>query len=651
MAQFERLFEPVQVGPLHLNNRIVMPPMCTRLATPDGYVTREMIDYYAERAKGGVGFIIVEYSYIDQKESKAAVSQLGAYHEKLLTGLRELVEAIQIHGPKVALQICHGGRQTIPERINGLTPVGPSAIPCKFLSMALGRTNPTRELTLEEIEELVDAFGKAAALAAGAGFDAVEIHGAHGYLICEFLSPYTNHRNDLYGGDLEGRARFPLEVVARVKGSVGPGMAVGYRMSGDEFVNGGLTLEETVRFAQMLEEAGVDYIHVSAGIYESMHHMIQPTYLPHGYLSHLAQGIKGAVNIPLITVGSFSEPEQAEQALREGRADLVSMGRALLADPELPRKAAEGRLEDITPCIRCNDGCIHRFFMGWTVRCATNPACGRETRYGRIERAERPLKVMVVGGGPAGMEAARTAALRGHQVTLYEKEDQLGGLLRAATVPDFKADLRRLMNYLSTQLDKLGVRVELNTEVTPELVRQQTPDVLIVATGSVPVRPDIPGLDRENVLTALDVLLGQVEVGQRIVVAGGGVMGCEVAAYLARQGRKVTIVEMLEDIATDVEPLTRMALLNLLSESEVEVIRGCCLDQVTDEGITVIDRGWQRCCIEADHVLLALGFQPTTELVEAFQGLAPQVHVVGDCLRPGKVIDAIIGAFDKAVAI
>lgn len=651
MAQFEKLFEPVQVGPLQLSNRIVMPPMCTRLATPDGYVTREMIDYYVERAKGGVGFVVVEYSYIDQEESKAAVSQLGAYHEKLLTGLRELVEAIHSQGPKVALQICHGGRQTIADRIGELTPVGPSPIPCKFLSTALGRTNPTRELSIEEVEKLVEAFGRAASLAVGAGFDGVEIHGAHGYLICEFLSPYTNKRNDLYGGDLEGRARFPLEVVAKVKQSVGPGMAVGYRLSGDEFVEGGLTLDETARFARMLEGAGVDYLHISAGIYESMQHMIQPTYLPHGYLARLAEGIKGVVNIPVITVGSYSEPEQAEQVLREGKTDLVSMGRALLADPELLRKVVEGRLEEIVPCIRCNDGCIDRFFKGWTVRCSTNAVCGRETRYARVGRAERPLKVVVVGGGPAGMEAARVAALRGHEVALYEKSGQLGGLLRAATVPDFKADLRRLVNYLSTQLNKLGVRVELNTEATPELVREAAPDVLIVATGSVPVRPDIPGIDKEKVVTALDVLLGEVEVGQKVAVAGGGLVGCEVAAYLAQQGKGVIIVEMLEDVALDMEPLSKAALLSLLAESGVEIIRGGCLDEVTDDGVVIIDKQWQRGSIEAEHVVLALGLQPTTETVEALKGLAPQVYSMGDCVQPGKVIDAIIGAFDKAVAI
>lgn len=638
-----KLLEPVKVGTMSLRNRIVMPPMCTRLAAPDGSVTKRMIDYYSERARGGVGMIIVEYSWIDEKESRAAISQLSVHSDHMITGLGELAEAIKVHGAGAVLQICHAGRQTT-SAIMGKQPVAPSAVPCKFL-----RVMP-RELTLAEIEEIQDAFAEAARRAKQAGFDGVEIHGAHGYLICQFLSPYTNRRTDKYGGPLENRALFALETLEKIREKVGSQFTVGYRMSADEYVPGGLTLEETAKFAEMLEEVGVDYIHVSAGIYETLHHVVQPTYIERAHLLHLAEGIKKRVEVPVIAVGSL-DVETAEKALREGKADLVSLGRALIADPEIPKKLIEGRIEDIRPCIRGNEGCISRFFTGQTIRCEVNPAAGRECEF-RIVPATLKKNVVVIGGGIAGMEAARVAALRGHKVTLIEKEEKLGGHAIEASVPKFKDDIRRLLSWLTKQVEKVGVEVKLKTEATPEFVKMLKPDVLIIAVGSDYIVPTIPGINKPFVATAADVLLGRKAVGEKVVVIGGGLVGCETALFIAEElKKKVTIVEMLDEILIGVEPICVMALMERLRKAGVKIHTGWYLEEVTDKGVICTDKKWRRHEIEADTVVLAMGLTARKELVEKFKGLAPEVYVIGDCVEARKIYHAFEDAWRAVLAI
>ncbi|NLO89224.1 MAG: FAD-dependent oxidoreductase [Clostridia bacterium] len=646
---FDSLFQPGRIGTMEVKNRLVMPPMSTRLASVNGEVTKELIAYYAERAKGGVGTIIVEYSYIDEFESKAAICQLGVQSDHHITGLNELAEAIQSYGAKAVLQLAHGGRQTDPGKM-GMDPVGPSAIPDPLTSAAMGRPNWVRELDQEEIQEIIESFAEAARRTKMAGFDGVELHGAHGYLLCQFLSPFSNRRNDMYGGDLEGRARMPLETVDRVRSKVGKDYPILYRLSADEYVGGGLTLEETVRFAQMLEEAGVDCLHVSCGNFASIHRFVPPIYFKHGYFTYLAEEIKKAVNIPVIAVGAISEPEHANWLIEQGKADFVAMGRALIADPHLPSKARSGRLEEIRPCIRCNEGCINRFFKGWTMRCATNPQCGRELHYAEIPPAEKPSKVLIVGGGPSGMESAIVSAKRGHKVILCEKEGELGGLLRDVVVPEYKYDIKRLLNhwiYMVQNMDNIEIR--LNTEVTPELVKEISPDVVFVAAGSREFIPPFPGSERPNVVSGIEVYAGRQEVGQKIVIAGGGILGCETAIMLAKQGKEVTVVEKLDTIAYDVEPLTQMTLQEMMAEHNVKILTGTALDSVVDEGAVIIDKELNKRILPMDNLVVAIGRQPNKEVVESLMGTAPQVIPIGDCVKAGDIADCTHQAFVYAV--
>ena len=635
------LLQPIKIGPLSLRNRIVMPPMCSRLAGSDGSVTQKMIAYYSERARGGVGMIIIEYSYIDEKESRAAVSQLGVQNDHMITGLSELAEAIKAQGAAVVLQICHAGNQTSPA-IMGKQPVAPSAIPCKFLGVM------PRELTLAEIDEIQDAFAEASRRAKQAGLDGVELHGAHGYLMDQFLSPYTNKRIDKYGGSFENRALFALETLRKVRKKTGTSFAVGYRMTADEYIPGGLTLKETTKFAKMLAKEGIDYLHVTAGIYESLPHFVQPVYLPRAYLVHLAEAIRKEVAVPVITVGSLNV-EEGEKALKEEKADLVALGRALIADPEIPKKLAEGRLEDIRPCIRGNEGCISRFFTGQTMRCEVNPATGRENEF-RIAPVEPEKRIIVIGGGPAGMEAARVAALRGHKVTLIERSKDLGGHLVEGSRPSFKDDTKRLLIWLTKQVYKVGVEVKLETEATPELIKELKPDVLIIAVGSDPIVSRVPSAN-SIVIEAADVLLGKREVGDKVVVIGGGLVGCETALYLAEElKKKVAVVEMLYEILTGMEPVSSMALTERLGKAGVKVHTGWHLEEITPDKVVCTDKMWKRHEIDSDTVVLAMGLKAKNEATKEFIGIAPEVHVIGDCVEARKIYNAFEDSWRAVLA-
>lgn len=632
--QITRLMQPFRLKNITLRNRIVMAPMLSRLCDPDGIVSQKLIDYYAERARGGAGLIIVEYCYIDDKESKANQGQLGVYSDQLIAGLGDLAEAIQEWGARAILQICHAGRST-SSKYMGRQPVAPSPMPSYTGEMA-------REMTLEEVEAAIESFAEAARRAKIAGFDGVELHGTHGYLMAQFFSPYTNRRADIYGRD---RALFALQVLDRVRARVGPDFLVGYRMAGEEFVEGGVTLTEAKAFAGRLEERGIDYLHVSGGIIETGEHFVIPFYFPQGYLLRLAEGIKQGVQIPVIAVGAIHDPLLAEAALQEKKADLIAMGRALIADPDLPRKIQSGQMDDIRTCLRCNEGCSSRVRQGKTQRCAVNAGVGKE-RIMRIHPASRPRQVCVIGGGPAGMEAARVLALKGHRVTLIEKERELGRLLRYATVPDFKGELRSFLQYLKTQVRKLGVEVLLERKATRELIEDLKPESIVLAAGSTMPSPDIPGVDRPFVANALELLSGKFQAGSRVLVAGGAAMGCEIAAYLASLGKKVTIAEMLAGLALDLESRSRVALLQLLKERGVETLNSWRLEKIEEGGVLLSGRNWNRKEVPADSVILALGMVPNQELFQPLKEAFHEVYAIGDCLEPRKIYQAIHeGAF------
>jgi len=641
MAKLEKLFEPVKIGKLELKNRMIMPALNTKFGTEFGAVSERLIDFYVERAKGGVSLIVIENTCIDWPVGKAGTSPIRADEWKFVHGLHDLAEAVHPYGVKIATQLQHTGRQgSSLTSAEGQQLVAPSAIPC----LPTGGEMP-RELTIEEIEGLIGKFVMGATLTKAAGFDAVEIQGAHGYLITQFMSPYTNKRTDEYGGDFEGRMKFALRIVEGVRLAVGPDFPIIIRLNGDEHIEGGLTLEDSKLIAQRLESAGVDALSISAGIYESLpwYSRIFPAMgMPAGCNVPLAAEIKKVVNIPVIVAGKLGNPLLAEEVLKEGKADLIAMGRPLLADPELPKKAAEGRLDDIRPCLSCNEGCGGSSSHMWRVSCVVNPALGREREY-KIEPAAKAKRVVVVGGGPGGMEAARVTSLRGHNVTIYEKGESLGGQLVPASAPQFKHAIKDLVEYLKNQVVKLGVKIELGREATPALIKELKPDVVILAMGASPIIPEIPGVKGGNVATASEILLGKKEAGEKVVVVGGGEVGSELAWFLAEQGKRVTIVEMLYGVAVDVNMFSRFYLLDKLAELGIEILINTTAKEITDKGVVAVDINGNKQVIEADTVVLAVGYRSNNELGEKLRGEIPEVYTIGDCVKPGKIMEAIHG--------
>jgi 2,4-dienoyl-CoA reductase-like NADH-dependent reductase (Old Yellow Enzyme family)/thioredoxin reductase len=627
--QFPKLFEPGRIGSLELKNRLVMPPMGTNYALKDGSVTQRQIDYYEERAKGGIGLVILEISCVDSPVGKAAARQIAIGDDRFIPGLNKLAEAIRRHGAKAAIQIHHAGRQT-SARLTGHQPVAPSPIP------APGGEQP-RELTHSEIAALVDRFAEAAERAKKAGFDGVEIHGAHGYLVSQFLSSLSNLRQDAYGGSVENRARFLLEVIEAIRGRVGRSYPVWCRLSAMEIgAEGGITLEETQAVAQLAEKAGVDAIHVSA-------HMIRPARRspmaePPGIFVPLAEGIKRVVSVPVIAVGRIP-PEIGESVLGDGKADFISIGKALLADPHLPQKVAMGSMEDITPCLRCLT-CLDS--LGWRKEglcCVVNPTLGREREY-ELKPAGSPRKVIVVGGGPGGMEAARVAALRGHRVVLFDDGDELGGQLLLAVKPPFKDTIETFRQYLVGQVTKLGVELCLRQRFTAEMLHELKPDVVVLATGVKPFIPQIPGVQSKKVLQASEVLTG-AEAGERVAVIGGELVGCETALYLVEQGKKVTVMRRGLKLATKVHHFIREPLLGRLQFKGVSLLTGIEYEEITEAGVVIRTSTGERKVVEAETVVLAAGAVPDTELLAALQGKVARVFSVGDCVEPRGIREAV----------
>ena len=638
-----KLLEPVKVGTVLLKNRIVMAPMETMHNNADGSVSQDMIDYYAERARGGVGLIVVQNSAVDTIASRSAYAQLCINSDHLMPGLAKLAEACKLEGAAIVIQLGHGGRETRPTCNPRVQIVAPSPVPLDVPGGMPGVM--PKEITIEEIEEVQNAFANAARRAKMAGLDGVEIHGAHGYLIGEFISPKTNLRKDKYGGPLENRARFALEIIKKVRATVGADFMVGFRMSADEFTPGGLTLDEAAPYAKLIANAGVDYIHVSAATYESRPHLFPIMYYGRGHLLYLAEGIKRAVtNVPIIAVGAL-DVEMGERALQEGKADLIAFGRGLLADPELPNKIANNKIEDIRPCILGNEGCTGRIGQGRPLRCEVNPAAGREATL-RMTPAATKKKVMVIGGGIAGMEAARTAAIRGHDVTLVEKSDRLGGHLIEASAPKFKSTVKELLIWAERQVNKGNIKVQLNTKATPSLIKEANPDVLIVAAGSTCKTLSVPGSDRPSVVTGTEVLLGQKKPGAEVVVVGGGTVGSEAALYIAEELKKrVTIVEMLDDILVDHEMLNKTVLKERLQAAGVVIRTGWILRDITDKGVVCEDKNWQKHEIAADTVVLCTGFEVRRDTVEEFKALAPEVYIIGDCVAVRRIYNAFEDAW------
>lgn len=622
-----KLMEPIQVGSYTFKNRIVMPPMESRLSTVDGDVTQEMCDYYAERAKGGVGAIVVENTFVDSIAARSSLRSSGISLDHHVAGKYRLAEAIKQNGSVAIIQLSHGGLQAKITAVPGQDCLAPSAVASQFVKRM------PRPLTVEEIVGIEDAFAAAAVRARDAGFDGVEIHGAHGYLICSFFSPYTNKRTDEYGGSRENRCRFAMNIIKKVRERVGYDFIVGLRISGAEYVDGGLTIEDTTAYGKMLEDY-IDYIHVSVANYERMARwLIPPLYRPMGLIVDLASAMKKAVTkCKVITVNSLSV-DIAEKALQNGDADMAAFGRALIADPYLPNKIKENRIEDIRPCMRGHEGCVSLFFTGAPMRCEVNAEVGREREY-KIHKVEKPKKVVIVGGGMAGMEAARVANLYGHEVVLIEKSDHLGGHFVEACKPKFKEEALGVLNWLKRQVEKSGVQVKMNTEATPDLIKSLKPDSLILAVGSDYIRPSIPGIERT--ITAEKALMDTDSVKSPVAIIGGGLVGSETGLYLAQNGHDVTILEMRPDIVPEDEPLSQIALKEALEEANVKVLTNAKVVEIGDGSVTC-EREGKRETANVATAVAALGLAARRDVVEKLQGVCDETLVIGDAVRGRKL--------------
>lgn len=636
MTQFTHLFDPIKVGNVELKNRMVMLAIGTGYPEPDGTVGDCFINFCVERARGGVGLIITPFAPFDM-----AIPVIpGLYDDRFIPGARRLTDAVHAYGTKIAPQFL--GQYFWVNKENGSFEfIAPSAVFNKMIG-----TTP-KALTVEEIHRLVDEYGEAGRRAREAGFDAIELPLGIGYLLNRFISPCTNNRTDEYGGSLENRMRFPLEIIDRIHRQAGEDYPIICRVSVEEFMEGGHTLEDSKKVVSILEAAGVKAIDVEAGWHECPVPLVAMS-VPRGAFVYLAEEIKKVVNVPVVAAYRINTPELAEQILAQGKADLIGLGRALLADPEFPNKAKEGRSDEIRTCIACSN-CLDNLLTGYksgTVPpafCSVNPRMGKEAEY-TIEPARVVKKVLVVGGGPGGMEAARVAALRGHQVTLCEKGEELGGQLRVACLPPYKDELGSLIKNMASQVRTAGVEVRLNTEVTLELVEKENPDVLILAIGAMPLIPDIPGVGQDNVVTAVDVIMRREDVGETAIVVGGGMIGCEAAEFLAAAGKKVTIVEMLPKIGSDYGATYRHVVLRRLREIGIKMETNVMVEEITDRGVKAKRDGAVE-FFSGDTVVLAVGFKPIKGLGEKLSGKVPAPYSIGDCVEPRRIKEAIEEGF------
>ncbi len=639
---YSALFQPIEIKGLKLKNRLVVPPMGSGFAAEDGGVTERLITYHEARARGGFSLITLEVTAVDGKEGKGSGHQLSIFDDRFIPGFKQLVDRVHKAGAKLGVQLYHPGRVTIPVYIGGLKPVGPSAVPDPIWRQE------TRELTLEDIERLVECFAQGARRAKEAGFDSVELHGAHGYLICQFMSGYANKRTDEYGGNFEGFMKFPVEIVRRIRQLVGPDFPVFFRISGDELVPTGRSVTESVEMAKRLVREGVDVIDVSIGVMESSAVTSAPPDMEQGFNAGMTAAFKKALSVPIIAVGRINEPEIAEEIVKSGKADLVAIGRQSLTDPEWPNKIAGGRKADIVKCISCNEGCIEglAIWMRPMITCVQNLALGKEAEYASPHTAKRK-KVLVAGGGPAGLEAARTAALWGHEVILYEKDKALGGQINIADIPPKKDIYKEVILSRVRAVKDLGVEVHAGKELTSEMVKQIAPDVLIIATGSKPLVPKIPGIDRKNIITAAEALKG-AKVGDKVMVVGGGLVGCETADYLAQQGKEVTIVEMLRHTARDIGPAARYFLRRRMAEKGIKIMTSTTVEEITDSGVKVKSGEAGQLLGPVDTVVMATGAESVNELELKVKDMVTEVYVIGDAAKPGKIMAAVEQAADLA---
>lgn len=646
--KYPHLFSPIRIGNIRLKNRIIAAPTSPSMITTEGHFTPEMITYLEEKAKGGVAVVTYGESIVHSSTGKSHNKQLQLDSFGVKQGMAEAARAIHNAGAYANIQLSHGGKY------GGLVSVGGDQDGCEVAygpSHEMTPAGEVQEMPRELIFEIIDSYRKGAKLCKDCGFDMVQVHAAHGWLFSQFLSPVMNQRTDEFGGSLENRARFLMMALDAVREGVGPRFPIEIRISGDDLTEIGLGMEDCVKVAQMVENK-VDLYNVSCGNHEDpdMFCRTHPSaFYKRGVNVYLAAEIKKHVSKPVACVGSLNDPAQMEEIIATGQADIVEIGRALLADPYLAKKALEGNADDITPCLRCYE-CFGETSKSETVKCTVNPTMGQQLpEKNRTAAPERLKKVLIAGGGPAGMEAAITAANRGHDVTLVEKNDKLGGNLYPAGAPYFKEDIIKLCKVMVKRVEEAGVKVVLNTEVTPEYVECFNPDALFVAIGSNELRPPIKGMDLPHVIMAIDAELHPEKLGRKVAIMGGGLVGGEAAVSFHHEGKECAIIEMKSKVAEEVNSFYRGGLM-----PEIEKSATCYVNTKVKEIIptgVLCEKDGEEFIVEADSVVCALGFRAPYDKVDALCDKVDEYYIIGDCKNVGQIYHATNEAYYAAMRL
>ena len=631
---YEHLFSGIRVGSLFLKNRIIFPPISTNLAAISGEITSEFIDHYKRRAKGGAAVVTLENMCIQFPEARHGATQPRIDTDSFIAGLSRLAYEIHRYGSLAFMELTHPGFYSDRSLSEGRTPVAPSAVNIRKDGVL------PKEMSEAEIEEMADIFARAALRAKKAHFDGVEIEAAHGLLVNQFMSPLTNKRNDRYGGSLENRVRFAKLIIQRIKDLCGADYTVTARIGAIDFVDGGVTIEEGARMARLFGEMGYAAVHADVG-FGSKEKRLEPMQYSEAWRGYLATEFKRAgVSVPVIAVGMIRNPWRAEEILRKGEADLIGLGRALIADPDWPMKAQAGREKEIKRCIGCNECIKARHEEGTAVRCGVNPTVGRLESDEILSPAAQPKKILIVGAGPAGLEAAVTLRKRGHDVTIWEKEKYIGGALKLGCVPPGKEKINWLIEYYEYMLEKLNIPIYFEKTATAEGVEAFRPDVVIISKGADYSLPPIKGFDLDHVLTFTDILKDDVHISNsRVVVGGGGLVGCETALHLRELGNEVTIVEMLPDVAIGMEPISREFLLRELREKGVQIKTNSPVKEIRKDSVLLGNHAGTE-SIPADYFVAAFGGRPDHSLYNQLNGKF-EVYQLGDATKVGKIIDAV----------
>lgn len=641
---FPNMFSPINIGTVTVPNRFVVPPMGNNFANTDGSMSERSAAYYEARAKGGFGLITIE-STVVYKEAKGGPRKPCLFSDEVVPSFKRVADACHAYGAKVSIQLQHAG----PEGNSKLT--GYPLKAASAIAPSAGRETP-EAMPTEEVYRLIECYGDAARRAQLAGIDMVEVHCAHGYLVSTFISARTNKRTDEFGGCFENRMRLPRLIIENIRKKTGGNMPILCRINARDEGDGGVDVHDAAAIAAYLEQVcGVDAIHVTRSIHIHDEFMWAPNITHGGFNAELGAEIKRAVSVPVILVGRFTEPQYAELLVKQGRADLIAFGRQSIADPELPNKARNGQLEKLTPCIACLLGCVPNMLQGRPITCAMNPCVGREAE---LKPAEVKKNVVVIGGGPGGMYAARLCALRGHSVTLLEKDAELGGHFLVASYPPGKGEISGAIRSFIVNCREAGVDIRTGTEATPELVASLKPDAIIIATGSVPLRLPIPGLDSCGCSTAEDVLTGKADTGKRVLVVGGGMVGCECVEFLTEREHIVDMVEMKPVIGEDIVPEARKYIMANLEKHKVTQRVNARVKQFYADGVDFTDTvtGEDAAMRGYDSVVLAMGYRSNNTLEEQLKVLAPQVIVIGEARQaPGNSMEATGDALNAALAI